>query len=217
MRRLFGGSKDKAPTVTLDDTSKRLEDRQEVLGKKIKQLEAELAKLRDQIKKTPNQMMQERLKQKAMQVLKQKKMYEKQQESLMGQQWNVDQTNFTVNTVKDSVDTINAMKYASKTLKKQFKEVNADKVEDLYDDIADQMEDVNDLQEIMSRSYQTPEEVDDNDLMAELDMLEGDMVAEDDSYLDIDVDVPSKNISTGKLTKKQQEDADLERELGLLQ
>jgi len=221
MKRLFGVGKDKTPPPTLDETSKRLEDRQEVLNKKIKQLEAELTRLRDQIRKTPNKPMQDRLKQKAMQVLKQKKMLEKQQENLMGQQWNIDQTQFTVNTVKDSVDTIGAMKSAAKTMKKTFKEVNVDKVEDLYDDIADYMEDANELQEVMSRSYQTPEEVDDEDLMAELDMLEGEM-AEDDSYLDLDaVDVPSKGLPTStktstKLSKQQQEDADLERELGLL-
>ncbi|KAG2394175.1 hypothetical protein C9374_003939 [Naegleria lovaniensis] len=216
MRRIFGGSKNNTPPPSLDETSQRLQDRQEVLGKKIKQLEAELSKLRDQIRKAPNKAMQERLKQKAMAVLKQKKMLEKQQESLMGQQWNVEQTSFTVNTVKDSLDTVNAMKSASKTMKKQLKEINIDKVEDLYDDIADHMEDFNDLQEVMSRNYQTPEEVDDNELMAELDMLEGEM-QEDDSYLDLDLEVPTKSIGNKNQTStKTREDAELEKELGLI-
>ncbi|KAF0982346.1 hypothetical protein FDP41_011276 [Naegleria fowleri] len=216
MRRLFGGSKNSTPPPSLDETSQRLQDRQEVLGKKIKQLEAELSKLRDQIRKAPNKALQERLKQKAMSVLKQKKMLEKQQESLMGQQWNVEQTSFTVNTVKDSLDTVNAMKSASKTMKKQLKEINIDKVEDLYDDIADHMEDFNDLQEVMSRNYQTPEEVDDEELMAELDMLEGEM-QEDDSYLDLDLEVPTKSIGNKSQTStKSREDAELEKELGMI-
>ncbi|KAL9657060.1 hypothetical protein ABK040_002686 [Willaertia magna] len=218
---LFGGSKSSGPPPNLDETSKRLGDRQEAVQKKAKQIEIELTKLRDQIRKTPNKMMQERLKQKAMQLLRQKKLYEKQLESLMGQQFNVDQTNFTLNQVKDSVDTVNAMKFAAKTMKKQFKEVNIDKVEDLYDDMLDVMDDANDLQDVLSRSYDVPEDLDDTELMAELDVLEGEMQTEDDSYLDVDLEVPTKSLGSSSTTKtsisrKSKEDEDLERELGLV-
>jgi charged multivesicular body protein 5 len=59
----------------------------------------------------------------ALAILKQKKMYEKQKESTMNQQFNVDQIMFAQDSMKETVSTVSAMKDANKALKKQFKQV----------------------------------------------------------------------------------------------
>lgn len=46
------------------------------------------------------------------------------------------------------------MKDASKTLKNDIKKIDINKVEDMTDDMADMMEDMNEINDIMGRSYE---------------------------------------------------------------
>jgi len=113
--------------------------------------------------------------------LKQKKLYEQQREQLYQQQFNIDQTNFTVQSVKDTVETVQAMKVASKEMRTAFKankELDIRFIDRMQDDLFDMMDMANDINEAMSRSYAVPEDVDEGDLMAELDALEMDMGTE---------------------------------------
>ena len=73
------------------------------------------------------------------QVLKQKRLYEGQREQLYNQQFNMDQTAFTLESIKDSVQTVQAMKAANVELKQAFKkgELNIDSIEKLQDEMAD--------------------------------------------------------------------------------
>ncbi len=75
------------------------------------------------------------------QVLKQKRLYENQRGQLMNQQFNVDQTSFALQSMQDSVQTVQAMKAAGKELKAAFKqpELNINSIENLQDDLADMM------------------------------------------------------------------------------
>lgn len=72
-------------------------------------------------------------------MLKQKRLYEGQREQLYNQQFNMDQTAFTLESVKDSVQTVQAMKAANVELKQAFKkgELNIDSIEKLQDEMAD--------------------------------------------------------------------------------
>ncbi|MNE81360.1 Snf7 [compost metagenome] len=71
------------------------------------------------------------------------------------------------------------------------------KVERLQDDMMDLMQDANDFQEVLSRAYDTPDYVDDDELLEELEGLDGDMFADSDaSYLD-DLSMPSHVPSSG--------------------
>ena len=55
--------------------------------------------------------------------------------------------------LKDTADTVVAMKMANKELKKQFKEIKIDQIEDLQDDMADLLEQAEEVQSAMGRSY----------------------------------------------------------------
>ena len=57
----------------------------------------------------------------------------------------------TVDNLKNTMITVNAMKVTNETLKKQYKNINIDKIEQLQDDMQDQMEMANDLQDIIGR------------------------------------------------------------------
>lgn len=98
------------------------------------------------------------------------------------QAFNIEQTNFAIDSVKDTITTVDAMKAASKTLKTEFKKVNIDKIDDLQDDLADMMEDMNEVQDVLGRSYDVGEDVDEADLDAELDAL-GDELELGDEYV----------------------------------
>ena len=104
----------------------------------------------------------------------------------MQQSFNMEQTNFATENLKNTVTTIETMKIASKEIKSQFKKMNIDKIENMQDDMADLLEQADEIQEVMSRSYGMPEGIDDDELEAELDALGDDLLFEDamPSYLD---------------------------------
>merc|ERR1711973_966649 len=95
-----------------------------------------------------------------------------------------EQVNYSTQMLKDTKTTVNAMKVGVKEMKKEFKNVNIDQIEDLQDDLADMLEEANEVQEALGRSYGMPE-IDEDDLEAELDALGDDFALDDDtSYLD---------------------------------
>merc|ERR1712020_777256 len=120
----------------------------------------------------------------ALRVLKQKKQYESQSENLRNQAFNMEQTNYATQSLKDTKTTVNAIKMGVKEMKKEFKNVNIEQIEDLQDDLSDMLEDANEVQEALGRTYGMPE-IDEDDLEAELDALGDDFALDDDtSYLD---------------------------------
>ncbi|XP_076617898.1 charged multivesicular body protein 5 [Chaetodon auriga] len=191
MNRIFGSSKPKAPPPNLTDCIGSVDGRAESIDKKIARLDAELVKYKEQMKKMRDGPSKNMVKQKAMRVLKQKRMYEGQRDNLMQQSFNMEQANYTIQSLKDTKTTVDAMKTGLKDMKKAYKNVKIDKIEDLQDQLEDMMEDANDIQEAMSRSYGTPD-IDEDDLEAELDALGDEFLMDDDSsYLDEASSAPS--------------------------
>lgn len=93
---------------------------------KIGKLDLELRQIREQMKRAKGPA-QTQLKQKALRILKQKKMYEQQKERMQQQSFNMEQQNFAIQSMKDTVVTVEAMRSATKEMKKQFKEINVEK------------------------------------------------------------------------------------------
>ena len=75
--------------------------------------------------------------------------------------------------LKETATTVAAMKDANKDLKKQFKKININQVEDMQDDMADLLEQAEEIQNAMGRSYNT-DDIDEADLEAELAAMEDD-------------------------------------------
>lgn len=191
MNRLFGKGKPKEPPPNLTDCIAGVDSRAESVEKKIARLDQELMKYKDQMKKMREGPAKNSVKQKALRVLKQKKMYEQQVDNLRQQAFNMEQANYATQTLKDTHATVAAMKAGAKQMQKEFKKLNIDEIEDVQDDMADLLDQAEEVQEALGRSYGMPE-IDDDELAAELDAL-GDEIALDDdtSYLDDAVKAPT--------------------------
>ncbi|KAJ1458560.1 Snf7 family [Pelagophyceae sp. CCMP2097] len=184
MKRIFGAKKDAPAPPSLNDAGVKVEARCGALDEKIGKLDQELSGYKEKMKKARGPALNT-LKQRAMAVLKRKKMYEQQRDQMAGQAFNIEQTNFAIDSVKDTITTVDAMRQASKVLKKEIKKVNVDGIEDLQDDLADMMEDMHEVQDALGRSYGLGDEIDEADLDAELACL-GDELGLDD--LDAEAD-----------------------------
>ncbi|KAI9347175.1 Snf7 family [Zopfochytrium polystomum] len=195
MNRIFGTSKPKVPKPTVADAIRETDSRVEGVEVKMKKLDAELVKYKDQMKKMREGPAKEAVKQKAMRILKQKKLYEGQRDQLMQQSFNMEQASMTTENLKHTMVTVEAMKLANKEIKTQYKKINVDQIERMQDEMEDLLEQANEVQEIMGRSYGLPEDIDEADLEAELDALGDDLTEETEevpSYLQDDaLELPS--------------------------
>lgn len=190
MKRVFGVKKDKEPPPSIQDASDRINKRGENVDQKIRSLDAELGRYKEQIKKMRPGPAQEAVKARAMRVLKQKRMYDGQRDMLYNQTFNLDQVAFASEGIKDAQQTMTALKSANKELKGMMKTVKIQDIDNLQDEMMDLMDVSNEIQETLGRSYNVPDDIDEEELMGELDALEADMGMEDEagvpSYLQPD-------------------------------
>ncbi|KAG7012961.1 Charged multivesicular body protein 5 [Cucurbita argyrosperma subsp. argyrosperma] len=175
MKRVFGVKKDKEPPPSIEDASERINKRGESVDEKIKKLDVELSRYKEQIKKTRPGPAQEAVKARAMRVLKQKRMYEGQRDMLYNQTFNLDQVAFASEGIKDAQQTMSALKSANKELKGMMKTVRIQDIDNLQDEMMDMMDVSNEIQETLGRSYNVPDDIDEDELLGELDALEADM------------------------------------------
>lgn len=122
--------------------------------------------------------MQSAIQQRALRVLKQKRLYESQLSQLQQQAYNMESTTLTTDNLRNTMATYDAMSTANKEMKKTYGKIDLDKIERMQDDMQDLMESANEVQETMGRSYGVPEDVDEDELQAELDALEDDLLDE---------------------------------------
>lgn len=181
MDRIFGKKKKAGPPAPgLTDTSAGLGGRVDEMDKKIAGLEQELRVYKDKIKKARSPAAKQAVQKRAMEVLKRKKMYENQRDMVAGQQFNIDQASFGIESAKANVQTIAAMKGANQELKRTMKQdLNVDDVYDLADDMAEMMDDFNEINEALGQNFSTPDDIDEADLDAELELLEDEMFEEE--------------------------------------
>merc|ERR1712150_236510 len=104
----------------------------------------------------------------------------------------MDQTNFAIQSMKDTQVTV-SMKVGMKEMQKETKKLNIGKIENMQDEMEDMMMDSEEIMGIMGRSYGIGNDIDDDELEAELDALGDDLLDEDSSYLDA-VDNQSINL-----------------------
>lgn len=219
MRRVFGAKKSKEPPPTIQEATDRINKRGETVEEKIKKLDTELAKYKEQIKKARPGPTQEALKARAMRVLKQKRMYEGQLDMMYNQTYNLDQVAFATEGLKDVQQTVSALKSANKEMKGIMKTVNISQIDSIQDDMMDLMDESTEIQEILGRSYNVPDDIDEDDLMGELEALEADMGTETESsavpsYLlpEPELDLPAAPTSQAAASHQN---AQLEDEFGL--
>jgi charged multivesicular body protein 5 len=183
MNRIFGKKKETAPAPSLGDASRGLDGRIGSMDSKIAALEQELRGYKDKMKTCRSPAARQQLQKRAMEVLKRKRMYEQQRDQAAGQQFNVDQAAFSIESAKATVQTVAALKASNVELKKTIRQdLNIDSVDDLADDMAELMEDFNEINEALGRNFATPDDINEADLDAELEML-GEELENDEEVL----------------------------------
>ncbi|XP_051119976.1 vacuolar protein sorting-associated protein 60.1 isoform X2 [Andrographis paniculata] len=105
MKRVFGAKKDEGPPSSVQDASDRINKRGENVDEKIRRLDVQLARYKEQFKKMRPGPAQEAVKARAMRVLKQKRMYESQRDMLYNQTFSLDQVAFAAEGHNDSQET----------------------------------------------------------------------------------------------------------------
>ncbi|WVQ75467.1 hypothetical protein IAR50_005092 [Cryptococcus sp. DSM 104548] len=170
MNRIFGSGRAK-PKPSLTDAIGSTETRISSLEVKLKKLDAELGVFKGQMSKMREGPGKAAVQQRALRVLKQKKMYEAQLGQLQQQTFNMEQAAMTTENLKNTMATVDAMKVANKEMKKQYKGIDIDKIENIHYDMEDLIDQANEIQDSLGRSYGVPDEVDEADLMAELDAI----------------------------------------------
>ncbi|XP_039024768.1 vacuolar protein sorting-associated protein 60.1-like isoform X1 [Hibiscus syriacus] len=168
MKRVFGVKKDNEPPPSIQDASDRINKRGDTVDEKLKKLDAELSRYKEQIKSTRPGPAQEALKARAMRVLKQKRMYEGQRDMLYNQTFNLDQVSFASEGLKDAQQTMSALKSANKELKGMMKTVKIQDIDNLQDEMMDMMDMSNEIQETLGRSYNVPDDIDEDESWANL-------------------------------------------------
>jgi charged multivesicular body protein 5 len=99
MNRIFGKKKEVAPPPSLNDATGRIDSSVARLDEKIAKLEGELRRYKEQMKKAKGSAAVS-IKRRAMQTLKQKKMYEGQRDQMAAQGFNIDSTRFALDMVR---------------------------------------------------------------------------------------------------------------------
>ncbi|KAK3676076.1 Vacuolar protein-sorting-associated protein 60 [Recurvomyces mirabilis] len=170
MNRLFG-AKNNTPKPTLNSAIANVDTRIESIDVKLAKLTSELTTYQQRLSRMRDGPGKNAIKQKAIKILQQRKMYESQKDQLQQQSWNMEQAGMMQDNLKNTMATVDAMKTTQKELKKQYGKVDIDKIDRLQDEMAELMEVGNDIQESISRSYDVPEDVDEAELDAELEAL----------------------------------------------
>ena len=152
-------------------TPQKVEDRISTLDVKLTSLNSELTTYQTKISKMRDGPGKTALKQKALKVLQRRKQYEAQRDQLEGQSWNMQQAGMMTDNLKNTMTTVDVMKDTTKTLKKQYRKIDIDKIDRMQDEMADLMDMGNEIQDSISRAYDVPDEVDEADLDAELEAL----------------------------------------------
>ncbi|GJJ07527.1 hypothetical protein Clacol_001729 [Clathrus columnatus] len=171
MDRFFGSSSRK-PQTTLADAVSSIDARTQSIEVKIRKLDAELGRYKDQMSKMRNGPGKNAVQERAIRVLRQRKLYEAQIAQLSQQSFNMESATLATENLRNTMATVKAMEQANKELKKQYGKVDIDKIESVHLDMEDLLEQANEIQESLARSYAVPDEIDETELQAELDALE---------------------------------------------
>ncbi|KAF9780323.1 Snf7 family [Thelephora terrestris] len=183
MDRIFGSSSSRKPRPTLQDAISSVNTRIGTIEVKIKKLDGELARYKEQMSKLRNGPGKNAVQQRALRTLKQKRMYESQLGQLVQQTFNMESAALATENLRNTMATVDAMQQANKELKKQYGKINIDKIENMHFEMEDLLEQANEIQESLGQSYAVPDELDEADLEAELDALALEEEEEGPSYL----------------------------------
>ncbi|KAH0794215.1 Charged multivesicular body protein 4a [Histomonas meleagridis] len=165
MAYLFGKKKKTtAPTPqdTLDNINKTIEDLHKKEEYYDKQILGEEKKAREFMKKNN--------KKRALECMRRKKLIEKSRDNVSAMSFNLEQQKIKVQEMQTTSNVFKTYMQTSETMKRQFGEVDIDKIEDIMDDIQDMNDNLDEVNSLLTKPVG---DMDEDELDAELEALMG--------------------------------------------
>lgn len=203
---MFGGKGEEK--ITTSDAIQRLRDTEEMLYKKQDYLEKQIQK--ELVTAKQNGVKNKRA---AIQALKRKKRFEKQLQQIDGTLSTIEMQRETLEAANTNTSVLKVMNDAAKALKTAHQDMDIDKVQDMMDNIAEQQEVAREINEAISQPAAFTDDIDEDDLLAELEELEQEAL--DEKLLDTSSvpsslpDVPEALPQIPTQKKKVEEDDDM--------
>ncbi|XP_046568528.1 charged multivesicular body protein 4c-like [Haliotis rubra] len=149
-----------------EEAIERLRNLQELLSKKTDYLE-------NKVDSETKIALENRVKNKraALQALRRRKRYEKQLQQVDGTTASLEVQLEALTSASVNAEVVKCLKLTSETMQRTFGNMTAEKVADLRDEVSDMMEDAEEIGGILARPL-GGEEFDDDDLLAELEVME---------------------------------------------
>lgn len=121
----------------------------------------------------PNTATYNMYKRRALQAMKQRKSLENRAAMTANANFNLEQIRDTKYMQQENVSMAQNLRTANQELRAAQQHIDLDEIQDLQDDMQEALEDANEVQEVLGRSYDV-DNIDETELMAELDELEED-------------------------------------------
>jgi charged multivesicular body protein 5 len=166
LRALFGPTPPVTPAPSLEAASESTARREQSITSKVTELDKQLTAYGTQLKAAKSAAAKNTIKQRAVQVLQRKRLYENQLRQLQGMAMNMESAKFAVETVRENISVAQAMRATTAHIKSHA--VDVSQFEDIMDDLQDAMHDADEINELMGRSYGVEADVDEDALEAEL-------------------------------------------------
>lgn len=180
MNRILGYGNRKSHEQMLQESGKAMDQAQQSLQQRVSHLDTQISQLNFQLQSLQRKISASRsaagqrpLRQQALKLLNKRKQLEQMRDQLDSQSWSMTQAQMTSDNLKNTMVTVNALKTTNKALKSQYGKINVDKLQDMQDEMADLIEQGDELQQVLasnSTAYDA-EDVDEDELDAELDAL----------------------------------------------
>jgi len=154
-----------AATPTLQEASDKIDQQ-------VANLDLKIAKCDEDIRKHMAKGSNPAAKSQAMAVLKRKKMFEQQRDTLVAQQFNVDSLAFAQEQAEVTMMAVSAMKAGTAALKEQQKKVGITDVEQLTEDIEEVTDEMREINEVLARSSGVVDGADEDALAEEYAKME---------------------------------------------
>ena len=114
-------------------------------------------------------------------ALKQMKMYEGELTKLDGQQIMLEQQKMTIQSTHADVDVVNSLRAGNQAIGNMNKQMDVDSIADLQDEMAENMQEVQERQDLFAAAAEEGKE----DMLAELDELEAEALAGELDEMDV--------------------------------
>ena len=201
---------------------KRTQDTINMHNKRLEDLQLKIDKTIEEAKKYMAQ--GAKGKKRALQCMKRKQIYQNQMDQLNNMKMNLENQMYQMQSLNMNQEQIRAQQAANRAMQAQMQSMGGiDGIQEVQDNAQDLLQDVAEINDVMGASIDTPGlDMDEDDLLAELEGLEGDTLTQQMGSVDLGKEMPSAPVQFPdagtkevKMTAEEKELAELQASRGM--